>query len=363
MSLYFQVVFNVLIPDHDAGVYNPPHPDEYNPDVPDHVVGFLLGGFRRWDSIYILNVAEYGYVYENALAFFPLYPIMVRAVASLILFPLELFMTYQSILLIAGVLINFVLMDELATTLFKLGQKVTGNDRIAYVGALLFCINPATVFMSAPYTETLFLYISVLGMLNLENDNKLWASICFGVSGITRSNGLLNIGYLVYRLAKSSIKQIKIFKQGMFKDFETFCTSLWILFSMYFIPYACLILTSLLPFMAYQYYCYVLMCTNTLDSKVYIPNHIRDYVKVRPYLKLYGEPPSPWCNDSIPLAYNYIQKNYWEQGLFNYWEWKNIPHFLLATPVVLLSLGAAVTYYRHNRYVYECISNVADKSI
>ena len=317
----------------------------------DWMAELLLGGFRRWDSIYMLHVAEFGYTYENSLAFFPLYPLLVRGMANSILFPLQFLMSYHSIILLSGVFINFVLFIKTAENLFKLGQKVIENDRIAYIGALLFCLNPATVFMSAPYSEILFMYISVTGMLNLENDNKLSASICFGLSCITRSNGLLNIGYLGYKLVKLSINQIKIFKQGMFMNFETFYTSLWILFSVYFVPYSFLVLVSLLPFIVYQYYCYALYCENSLV--IDIPNHIRDYVKVRPYLKLYGEPKSPWCHDSVPLAYSYIQKHYWEQGLFNYWEWKHIPHFLLATPVALLGLGAALSYYRHNRYTFK----------
>ena len=347
LSLYFQVVFNLLISDHDAGVFNPPTPSDDVPSATDRLAELLLGGFRRWDSIYMLHVAEFGYTYENSLAFFPLYPLLVRGFVNSILFPLQFLMSYHSIVLLSGVLINFVLFIKTAENLFKLGQKVTKNDRIAYIGALLFCINPATVFMTAPYSEILFIYLTVKGMLALENNNKLLASIFFGLSCVTRSNGLLNIGYLAYRIVKQTINQIRIFKQGMFMNFTTFYTTLWILFSVYIGPYIFLILISLLPFIMYQYFCYALYCENSL--KIDIPGHIRDYVKVRPYLKLYGEPKSPWCHDSVPLAYSYIQKHYWEQGLFNYWEWKHLPHFLLAMPVALLSLGAAVSYYKHNR--------------
>ena len=346
--VYFQIVLNATIPDHDAGVFNPPMSDNVTLNFFDRIVHMLLGGLNRWDAVYFTHIAEYGYTYENCLAFFPLFPALVRVLANSILFPLQYILSYHSVILISGVLLNVYLFMKTAETLYILGQKVTSNEKVAYIGALLFCINPASIFMSAPYSEVLYMYLSVLGMLKLEMNRKFSASVLFGFACVTRSNGLLNIGYLLYKMGKVILLQIKILKQYLFMDFSTSCTTVWIFVSLYIVPYTFLLIVSILPFALYQYYSYALFCEKSYT--VDIPRHLIDYSE-REDLKIVGDEPSPWCNDTVPLAYSYIQKHYWNQGFLNYWELKQIPNFLLAVPVTVLGLKLALSFYRNNWYV------------
>lgn len=60
--------------------------------------------------------------------------------------------------------------------------------------------------------------------------------------------------------------------------------------------------------------------------------------------RLAGENAPPWCSWDLPLIYNYIQDVYWNVGLLRYYELKQVPNFLLATPVTVLVVWATWTY-------------------
>lgn len=48
--------------------------------------------------------------------------------------------------------------------------------------------------------------------------------------------------------------------------------------------------------------------------------------------------------------YVFVQKEYWNVGVFNYYEWKQLPNFILATPMLLLS-GHGLTVHFWSRFV------------
>jgi phosphatidylinositol glycan class V len=59
----------------------------------------------------------------------------------------------------------------------------------------------------------------------------------------------------------------------------------------------------------------------------------------------------PWCS-SMPTGaslYGFIQKNYWNVGVFNYWELKQVPNFLIAMPMIILSSVAIFKYFKHGQ--------------
>lgn len=63
------------------------------------------------------------------------------------------------------------------------------------------------------------------------------------------------------------------------------------------------------------------------------------------------DPVSSYCNSLFPNIYNYVQSSYWyiivrNVGLFRYWELKQIPNFLLAVPMMYISLSAIYNYIR-----------------
>ena len=61
-----------------------------------------------------------------------------------------------------------------------------------------------------------------------------------------------------------------------------------------------------------------------------------------------------WCQYSIALPYAAIQSQYWNVGFFKYYEFKQIPNFILALPMVMLCASGIVDYC-HRRWNYVCV--------
>lgn len=291
-----------MFPDHDAGVFNPGKKGQRTDSQTylDHIITLFLGGFKRWDGVYFTHIAEHGYTYENTLAFFPLFPLFIRTFSNTVLFPLQFVMSFESVILISSTLVNAFIFVKTAETLYQLGKLVTSNDTIAYTASLLFCINPASVFMSAVYSECIFSYLTVTALLKLEEGRKCTAAVYLAFTCLTRSNGLLNLGYLAYILAKKALQTLgRLYKASMM-NLNMLITIPWIYLTTTIVPYIMLMVISVLPFVIYQYYCYQLYCMKKYSLD--IPDGIIQYARIEG-LKIPSDESSEWCNSSLPLAY------------------------------------------------------------
>ena len=341
----------------------------------------LLGGLDNWDAEYFVFVAEHGYArHEQTMAFFPLLPALMRVLAETILRPLTSVLSLREVLLLAGVVVNFAAFPLAALLLYRLtlrlfgavrdddrrgrrrgrgeGRKGGGREgRLALLSSLLFCLNPASVFMSAVYTETLFVTFSFLGMWLLEEEKEEDASLCrrshnassscisshrswlaavaFGLATATRSNGIVLCGYLGYyhlkplvwdllswlKLSSSSPLPVSIKlrlpMRSLWSSLLTFCAQ-------------CLISVS--PFVLFQWYGYYLYCQS--DD---IQSQSSESVALLTPERAGGTHPVPvWCDWKVPLPYSHIQSHYWDVGLLRYYRLKQVPNFLLAAPAVAL---------------------------
>ena len=306
-----------------------------NPNTADQVVDIAFGGFRRWDAVYFLHIAEHGYTYENTLAFFPLFPLMLRFVANSALYPLQFCMSYTSVLLISAVIINTICFVLSAVTLFELGCIVLGSDALAFRAAQFYCINPASVFFSAAYSESCYALLAFRGMLLLEQNFLLSSAFFFALSGAARSNGLVNIGFLLYRAARDVVEWVLLYYEAKAKvSFSRFAQNMCKL--------ATLLFLCVVPFAAFQYHAYTVYC-NRSDSYQNLPEHVRQYgIKLRYRMPYMG--PSIWCSHWLPLSYSYIQSSHWNVGFLNYYEVKQIPNFMLAAPMAVLCIWMTVSY-------------------
>lgn len=327
--IVLQCVSNLLIPDHDAGVFLSPTSIDSKVNAFDGLVETALGGFRRWDAEYFLHVAEYGYTYENTLAFFPLFPLCVRILGQLLLLVLPVF-SLRSILLLSAVLLNVVFFGKAAECLYDLSCRVFRNRTRAKIAAALFCINPASIFFSAPYSESLYCWLTFAFFRDCLKEISVQQTFPLSLTIVCRSNGLINVFFLVYISLKRFIRHFNV------------TTFLNIVFKSAVISFFVLFHFGLLN--AYHFY---LFCHH-LNIK--FPIQIRKYATEMGYVLAGNKTDnvSPWCNNSIPMSYGYIQERYWNVGFLRYFEYKQIPNFLLAAPIILLVTVSFLAYIRRN---------------
>lgn len=345
-KLFLQCLANAFIPDHDAGVFYPPR-DNSNFCWLDKIVDFLLGGLQRWDAVYFTHIMQFGYTYENCVAFFPFYPLVAYCVSSC----LQIFgiLSLSSWILLTCVLLNVILFVATAVLLYRLGKHVVKKDA-AFYGALVFCMNPASIFMTAPYSEILYMFLLMLALLRLQEGAVFTASLFLGFSVFTRSNGIVGVGFMLHYIAKSLILNLKV---SVFTRNLNLLTS--IKHCLYHLLHAvtetviCFV-ASLAPFFMYQFYIYRKFCLPS-GTGDFMPEDLVRYGRSQGY-HLLGDAPSPWCRERLPLSYSYIQKQHWDVGFLHYYQIKQLPNFLLAAPIIILSFETCRYFVKVNPQPY-----------
>ena len=151
-------------------------------------VGEVLGAPAvRWDSSYYVFTAQHGYEALGQTAFFPFYPMVMRAVATI---------TYSEV--VAGVLVSLASFAIALVLLHRLADLDFGPD-VARRTVWLIALFPAAVFFSAVYTEALFLVLSVGAVYAARRGSWAWAGALGGMAALTRNTGVL-IGVAVLLL-------------------------------------------------------------------------------------------------------------------------------------------------------------------
>ena len=149
-----------------------------------------LGGFgdvlfsplARWDAVWYLGIADEGYDGGADTAFFPLYPLLVRALA--LAYPSE------GALLVSAYVVSLACFAAALWLLHRLVELEVG--RSAARGTVwLVALFPAALFFSAPYSESLFLLVSVGAFYAARTGRWAWAGVLASAATATRSAGIV----------------------------------------------------------------------------------------------------------------------------------------------------------------------------
>jgi Mannosyltransferase (PIG-V) len=165
-------------------VFDPPHVTSGFGWLGD----LLAAPAARWDAAWYLVIAHYGYSPELGIdtasrsAFFPLYPLGVRALSDLGLPAV-----------IAGVLLSVVafglaLYGIHRLTTLELGRFGGEAPRLA---VLALALAPMAYYFSAVYSESLYLALSVGVFWCARRGRWAWVGVLGALAGATRSAGLV----------------------------------------------------------------------------------------------------------------------------------------------------------------------------
>ncbi|MEV5770324.1 hypothetical protein AB0L49_03525 [Streptomyces antimycoticus] len=143
-----------------------------------------------WDSLWYVGIAQHGYGTSRPsathpglgfsdLAFFPLYPALIRAVTSVV--PLSA--------VTAGLLITWVTAGLAAWGIHAVGERLYGR-RVALMLVALWGLLPHAVVESMGYTESLLTALAAWSLYALLTRLWLWAGALAVCAGATRPNGI-----------------------------------------------------------------------------------------------------------------------------------------------------------------------------
>ncbi|XP_023874881.1 uncharacterized protein LOC111987393 isoform X2 [Quercus suber] len=228
-----------------------------------------------WDSVYFVRSAQCAaYEYEQSYAFLPLLPLFIS------------FLSHTVIIL--------------------------KDSELALRASILFCFNPASIFYSSIYSESLYALFSFGGLYYLVTGGNTVAVVSFALSGCARSNGVLNAGYFCFQTMHHAYDALFL-KKRAFLTIQVLTAG------------ALRCICILTPFFAFQAYGYYNICLG------------HDLHEMR-----------PWCKARVPLLYNFIQSHYWGVGFLRYFQLKQLPNFLLASPILSLAV-CSIIYYAKSR--------------
>jgi len=152
-------------------------------------LSLLVNMFAQWDSSNYVFIAQHGYVnMGNAasfIVFLPFYPALIRLVTFNF--------AYANL---SGLIISNVASIIAVVYLFKLA-KLDYSDNIAKKAVLFLCVFPTAYFMSAVYTEGLFLALVIASLYYARNAKWQVAGFLGFLAALTRLEGLVVLPALI----------------------------------------------------------------------------------------------------------------------------------------------------------------------
>lgn len=162
----------------------------------------------RWDAGFYLGIAGDGYTFDQAqnlsnTTFFPLYPILIRYVGFL-------FGNFY-----AGLIISTVAAIFSCFFLYKLAKLELDKKARAFRSIFYYLIFPASIFLAAIYTESLFMALSVASFYYARKNNWLLAGVLGFFTALTRPQGIILFPVLLFEYLEQREFKFKKIRWGV----------------------------------------------------------------------------------------------------------------------------------------------------
>ena len=165
----------------------PPLVDHQVTDPFTGIPHYLFDIWAKWDSVWFLRIAEYGYsAVDNSTAFFPLYPLLIAIFKPLFLGNGVLAGMFISLACCLGAFYLFYLLVELDF-----------SRDVARRSVFYLAIFPTAFFFQTIYSESLFLLLTIGCIYAARRNEYVIAGIAGALATLTRSPGLLLLVPLV----------------------------------------------------------------------------------------------------------------------------------------------------------------------
>ena len=162
--------------------------------------------WQRFDANWYLKIATRGYGSDDgSTVYFPFYPMLIRVLAL-----------FMNPIFAATLISNLALIGDLGLLYSLTATQI--DDTIAHRTATYFLLFPTAFFLTAPYTESLFLFFVLASFLSASRGRWGWSVIWAALSALTRLQGVLLIiplAYMLWREARNFSLKAKMLRAAL----------------------------------------------------------------------------------------------------------------------------------------------------
>ncbi|MGD9712721.1 MAG: mannosyltransferase family protein [Thermomicrobiales bacterium] len=180
--------------------------------LPDHP---FVDGWARWDTAHYVAIASLGYGHpdspsvDGGFGFLPGFPLLMRLLANL-----PSIADTAGAYALAGVVAANVLLF-VAVAFFTLLSRESISRPATMSAVALLLLLPYSFFLSAGYSESLFLTLALGSLLLAGRQHWLAAGSVAGLASATRIAGLFLAPALVYGAWKNGVRGWRLFASGL----------------------------------------------------------------------------------------------------------------------------------------------------